>query len=55
MRSPRIVTRFGKWPNSAENMLPTSAMPSSGSHTTSESIVSPPGTLMHSTGARRTR
>ena len=21
-RSPRIVTRFGKWPNSAENMLP---------------------------------
>ena len=46
MRSPRIVTRLGKCPNSAENMLPTSATPSSGSHTTSESIVSPPGTLM---------
>ena len=30
-------------------MLPTSATPSSGSHTTSESIVSPPGTLSSST------
>ncbi len=50
MRSPRTVTRLGKWPNSAENMLPTSATPSSGSHTTSESIVSPPGTLTSSIG-----
>ena len=49
MRSPRIVTRLGKWPNNAENMLPTSATRSSGSHTTSESMVSPPGTLSSST------
>ena len=41
--SPRTVYRFGTWPNNGPVRLPVNTVRLSGSQTTSESVVSPPG------------
>src|SRR3954463_7230119 len=42
-RPPRMVIRLGTWPNNGPNRFPVKRTSSSGSHTTIESVVSPPG------------
>ena len=47
-RSPRMVTRLGMCPKSGPKVFPHRQIRSSGSHITSESLVSPPGTEINS-------